>query len=448
MGDFAMGMQPVRRNALSSLFVVICAAAIMMSTSSTAHAVSADRGPAYPSSSDVAQAGSAVVGAAAQAAELDRQLGQARSAAAALVNASAAADMAANSAQILLQTRTGESASAAATAQSARTTSDATQLSLSLYAAEVFQQGNATLGQLDFLFGNGGPQAALDRAAGLDAVGDEHARLTADAASARLSAESTELAATEAQSRQEQAAAEATSLQKDAAAAASAAQAESVAVHDQERVTVGQLAALGQTSTDLEQRRQDGLAAAAEAARIEAVRQAGLQAARQAAEQAAQQALADAAARQSAAAAAEQAARSSRDAAAAAAAKQAADLAAQQAAQAAATRPTRPTSPPATPSPPPPPSTGSTGTPGVPLNLARADMWDRIAACESGQNWHINTGNGYYGGLQFNMQAWLGFGGADFAARADLASREQQITVANRLYAQLGLRPWSCRTAA
>ncbi len=75
-------------------------------------------------------------------------------------------------------------------------------------------------------------------------------------------------------------------------------------------------------------------------------------------------------------------------------------------------------------------------------------MWDRIAACESGQNWHINTGNGYYGGLQFNMQAWLGSGGADFAARADLASREQQITVANRLYAQRGLSPWSCRTAA
>lgn len=81
---------------------------------------------------------------------------------------------------------------------------------------------------------------------------------------------------------------------------------------------------------------------------------------------------------------------------------------------------------------------------GVGLNLARAAMWDRIARCESGGNWHINTGNGYYGGLQFNMAAWNSNGGRDFAARADLASRAQQITVANRYYAKAGTRPWSC----
>ena len=81
---------------------------------------------------------------------------------------------------------------------------------------------------------------------------------------------------------------------------------------------------------------------------------------------------------------------------------------------------------------------------GVGLNLARAAMWDRIARCESGGNWHINTGNGYYGGLQFNMAAWTSNGGRDFAARADLASRAQQITVANRYYAKAGTRPWSC----
>ena len=67
-------------------------------------------------------------------------------------------------------------------------------------------------------------------------------------------------------------------------------------------------------------------------------------------------------------------------------------------------------------------------------------MWDRIAQCESGGNWHINTGNGYYGGLQFAQSTWLANGGADFASRADLASREQQITVANRLYAKSGLQ--------
>jgi len=81
---------------------------------------------------------------------------------------------------------------------------------------------------------------------------------------------------------------------------------------------------------------------------------------------------------------------------------------------------------------------------GVGINLARAAMWDRIARCESGGNWHINTGNGYYGGLQFNMAAWNSNGGRDFAARADLASRAQQITVANRYYAKAGTRPWSC----
>jgi uncharacterized protein YabE (DUF348 family) len=87
-------------------------------------------------------------------------------------------------------------------------------------------------------------------------------------------------------------------------------------------------------------------------------------------------------------------------------------------------------------------------TSGAGINLANAGMWDRIAQCESGGNWHINTGNGYYGGLQFSASTWLANGGADFAGRADLASREQQITVANRLYATSGLGPWGCAHAA
>ena len=107
------------------------------------------------------------------------------------------------------------------------------------------------------------------------------------------------------------------------------------------------------------------------------------------------------------------------------------------------TRPaTRPATPPATVAAP-PPSAGNTS--GAGLNLANAAMWDRIAQCESGGNWRINTGNGYYGGLQFAQSTWLANGGADFAARADLASREQQITVANRLYAKSGLQPWGCK---
>ena len=94
----------------------------------------------------------------------------------------------------------------------------------------------------------------------------------------------------------------------------------------------------------------------------------------------------------------------------------------------------------------PAPSAGNVS--GAGINLANEAMWDRIAKCESGGNWHINTGNGYYGGLQFAYSTWLSNGGADFAQRADLASREQQITVANRLYAARGLQPWGCRGAA
>ena len=94
-------------------------------------------------------------------------------------------------------------------------------------------------------------------------------------------------------------------------------------------------------------------------------------------------------------------------------------------------------------------STRSAGnTSGAGINLANAAMWDRIAQCESGGNWHINTGNGYYGGLQFATASWLANGGGDFASRADLASRAEQITVANRYYAKAGLGPWGCAHAA
>lgn len=78
------------------------------------------------------------------------------------------------------------------------------------------------------------------------------------------------------------------------------------------------------------------------------------------------------------------------------------------------------------------------------LNLRRSGMWDKIASCESGGNWSINTGNGYYGGLQFNAGTWLANGGGRYAARADLASRGQQITIANHLYDRAGGSPWGC----
>jgi len=81
-------------------------------------------------------------------------------------------------------------------------------------------------------------------------------------------------------------------------------------------------------------------------------------------------------------------------------------------------------------------------------STVNAGMWDRIAQCESGGNWSINSGNGYYGGLQFDNQTWLGAGGGSYAPRADLASRTQQIAVANKVYADRGLQPWQCGWAA
>lgn len=70
--------------------------------------------------------------------------------------------------------------------------------------------------------------------------------------------------------------------------------------------------------------------------------------------------------------------------------------------------------------------------------------WDGIAACESGGNWSINTGNGYYGGLQFSSSTWASYGGTAYAARADLASRDQQIAVAERTVAGQGIGAWAC----
>ncbi|MFK0040922.1 transglycosylase family protein [Paenarthrobacter sp. NPDC090517] len=88
-----------------------------------------------------------------------------------------------------------------------------------------------------------------------------------------------------------------------------------------------------------------------------------------------------------------------------------------------------------------PAASGPTGAP----NEA---MWDRIAQCESGGNWSINTGNGYYGGLQFSSPTWLANGGGAYAPNASLATKAQQIDIANRLYAKNGLSDWGCAHAA
>jgi resuscitation-promoting factor RpfA len=75
---------------------------------------------------------------------------------------------------------------------------------------------------------------------------------------------------------------------------------------------------------------------------------------------------------------------------------------------------------------------------------AHADSvnWDAIAQCESGGNWSINTGNGYYGGLQFSQGTWAAYGGTAYAPTASGASRSAQIAVAEKVLAGQGIGAW------
>ena len=75
-------------------------------------------------------------------------------------------------------------------------------------------------------------------------------------------------------------------------------------------------------------------------------------------------------------------------------------------------------------------------------SAATASEWDTVAQCESGGNWSINTGNGYYGGLQFSASTWAGYGGTKYAATADQASKAQQIEIAEKVLAGQGKGAW------
>ncbi|MBX7552209.1 LysM peptidoglycan-binding domain-containing protein [Streptomyces sp. tea 10] len=75
-------------------------------------------------------------------------------------------------------------------------------------------------------------------------------------------------------------------------------------------------------------------------------------------------------------------------------------------------------------------------------HAASGTAWDRVAGCESGGDWSINTGNGFYGGLQFTRSTWAAYGGTAYAPRADLASRAEQINVAEAVLAQQGPGAW------
>ncbi|MFC7660241.1 resuscitation-promoting factor [Pseudonocardia benzenivorans] len=75
--------------------------------------------------------------------------------------------------------------------------------------------------------------------------------------------------------------------------------------------------------------------------------------------------------------------------------------------------------------------TGNTA-PAAPA-VSGGGAWDALAKCEAGGNWAINTGNGYYGGLQFDAQTWRAYGGTQYAPLPHQATREQQIAVATKV---------------
>ncbi|MGW6710560.1 LysM peptidoglycan-binding domain-containing protein [Streptomyces sp. NPDC054956] len=90
---------------------------------------------------------------------------------------------------------------------------------------------------------------------------------------------------------------------------------------------------------------------------------------------------------------------------------------------------------------PPPPRPGAAGR-AVDCGPGGKWPWDCVADCESGGRWAVNTGNGFYGGLQFWQPTWEEHGGLAFAPRADLATREQQIRVAEDLLGSQGWEAW------
>lgn len=84
---------------------------------------------------------------------------------------------------------------------------------------------------------------------------------------------------------------------------------------------------------------------------------------------------------------------------------------------------------------------------GQPAGTVTAADWDKLAQCESGGNWSIDTGNGYSGGLQFALETWTAFGGTEYAPTAGQATREQQMEVANKVLAEQGWSAWPACTS-
>ena len=78
----------------------------------------------------------------------------------------------------------------------------------------------------------------------------------------------------------------------------------------------------------------------------------------------------------------------------------------------------------------------------APADAAPLRAWNRLAHCESGGRWHINTGNGYFGGLQIGRSTWQAYGGRHFARNAHHATKAEQIRIGERIKRGQGWRAW------
>ncbi len=103
------------------------------------------------------------------------------------------------------------------------------------------------------------------------------------------------------------------------------------------------------------------------------------------------------------------------------------------------TAPPPPPPPPPPPAPPPPPTVQPVASGSGYSDPSNPAAWDRLAQCESGGNWAANTGNGYYGGIQFSLSSWQAVGGTGYPHQA---SRETQIAMGQRLWNQGGWSHW------
>ncbi len=393
MSEDQRQVRRLARVAITSLTGVALLASIMT-------AARADQpNPVYPSAQQVAGAKAAAQGAEGQAAAIDQQLAGSRAQVQSLQQQAANAGEMANGAQIALDEATAAASAAATKAADAQAKADDATLTLSRYAAEIYQGGGGT-SQLDIFFGGGGPQDVLDRAAGVDAVGGERARMVREAEASRLLAQSLQTQSAEAETRRATAAAEARSAAEQARKAAENAVVQVAQLETQQQQLTVQVAALRNTSVQLEQQRQSGLAAEEQRRREEANRRAAEAAAAAAAQKAAAQASA-------AKAAADEAARAARTA------REKADAEAAQ--RAAAAQQQQQPSPPPAPAPSAPPAPAPSGGVGAVIAFARAQLGEPYVWGAAGPNaWDCSgltmmawrqagVSLGHYTGSQWNQ---------------------------------------------